>query len=149
MIGKWDMRFLGLAQHFAGWSKDPRTKVGAVLVSPDRSVVVPGYNGFARGCRDDAEIYADRTRKLRRVIHAEANALLVARRDLTGYTLYTVPLPPCAPCAAMVIQCGVARVVAAEPDAGTAARWADDLAEAAAMYAEAGVALELVKWGAP
>ena len=35
---RWDRRYVGLAQHVAGWSKDPSTKVGAVLVRPNNSV---------------------------------------------------------------------------------------------------------------
>jgi len=34
-IDKWDARFLDLAIYVADWSKDPSTKVGAVLVRPD------------------------------------------------------------------------------------------------------------------
>jgi hypothetical protein len=36
MADKWDRRFLGLAAEVAGWSKDPSTQVGAVIVRPDR-----------------------------------------------------------------------------------------------------------------
>jgi hypothetical protein len=31
---KWDKRFLLLARHVAGWSKDPSTQCGAVIVQP-------------------------------------------------------------------------------------------------------------------
>jgi dCMP deaminase len=31
-MADWDKRFLDLAEHVAQWSKDPRTKVGAVIV---------------------------------------------------------------------------------------------------------------------
>jgi deoxycytidylate deaminase len=36
-----------------GWSKDPSTKVGAVIVRPDLTVASIGYNGFPRGMSDD------------------------------------------------------------------------------------------------
>ena len=46
---KWDRRFLRLAREVASWSKDPSTKVGAVLVDPlDNTIVSLGYNGFPR-----------------------------------------------------------------------------------------------------
>jgi dCMP deaminase len=52
---KWDRRFLNLAAHISTWSKDPSTKVGAVLVNELQQVVGMGYNGFARGVVDTDE----------------------------------------------------------------------------------------------
>lgn len=144
MSSKWDTRFFELARCVASWSKDPSTKCGAVVVDPARRVLGTGYNGFARGCDDAPELYADRARKYLRVVHAERNALLFACRSVAGATVYTVPFPPCAQCAALLIQAGVARVVAPAPAADLAARWGADLAEAARMFAEAGVVLDVV-----
>lgn len=48
-IEKWDARFLDLAVFIGDWSKDPSTKVGAVLVRPDRTIAGLGFNGFPRG----------------------------------------------------------------------------------------------------
>ena len=45
-IDKWDARFLDLAVYVADWSKDPSTKVGAVLVRPDRTIAALGFNRF-------------------------------------------------------------------------------------------------------
>ena len=39
---KWHHRFQDLAHHFATWSKDPSTQVGAVIVSPDRVILGTG-----------------------------------------------------------------------------------------------------------
>ncbi len=33
---KWDRRFIELAQHIATWSKDPSSRVGAVIVDEHR-----------------------------------------------------------------------------------------------------------------
>ena len=41
---KWNVRFLDLARFIAAWSKDPSTKVGAVLVRPDRTIAAVGFN---------------------------------------------------------------------------------------------------------
>ena len=71
----WDQRFLDLAEHIAQWSKDPRTKVGAVIVDEKKRVVSVGYNGFPRGVDDNPDRYEDRTAKLLFVAHAERNAL--------------------------------------------------------------------------
>ena len=46
MNRKWKLRFLGLSEYIAQWSKDPSTKVGAVIVRPDKSIVSMGFNGF-------------------------------------------------------------------------------------------------------
>ncbi|HIF04044.1 MAG TPA: CMP deaminase, partial [Candidatus Poseidoniales archaeon] len=54
MSEKWDRRFLALAEHIAGWSKDPSTQVGCVVVGVDREIRSTGFNGFPRGIADDA-----------------------------------------------------------------------------------------------
>ena len=45
---KWDNRFLVLAKLIGSWSKDPSTKVGAVIVDEDNKIVSLGYNGFPK-----------------------------------------------------------------------------------------------------
>lgn len=67
-LGRWDRRFLGLAQHIASWSKDPSTKAGAVIVGEGREVLSMGYNGFPRGMADHLHRYDDREFKLRHVV---------------------------------------------------------------------------------
>ena len=42
---KWDQQSLEMAALVAGWSKDPRAGVGAVIVRNNR-VVATGFNGF-------------------------------------------------------------------------------------------------------
>ena len=106
-MSEWDNRFFELAELVGSWSKDPSTKVGAVIVRPDRTIASVGYNGFPRGVDDNPEIYADRPKKYLRVVHAEANAILSAREPLHGYTLYVTPLHPCATCSGLIIQSGI------------------------------------------
>lgn len=111
---KWDIRFLKLAREVSTWSKDS-TQVGAVITKGNRIVSI-GYNGFGKGVRDDKERYEDRDTKLKLVIHAEDNAILFAKQDLTGCTLYTYPMLSCSNCSAKVIQSGISRVVTLESD---------------------------------
>jgi dCMP deaminase len=111
----WDHRFLVLSQHIAGWSKDPTTKVGCVVVDEQRHIVSTGYNGFARGVNDTHARLHEREVKYKLVIHAEKNALLHAQRDLRGCTLYVWPMPPCSQCAAAIVQSGIKRVVSVSP----------------------------------
>lgn len=107
----WDIRFLELARHIAGWSKDPSTKVGCVITSPDRRVVSTGFNGFPTGVKDSIERLNDRSVKYEMVVHAERNAIISARKDLSGHRLYST-LQPCSVCASMIIQAGIAEVIA-------------------------------------
>jgi dCMP deaminase len=138
----WDTRFLCLAQHIASWSKDDSTKVGSVIVRPDRSIASVGYNGFPRGVLDLPERYADREQKYPRVVHAEQNAILASHTSVRGFNLYVSPLPPCARCAGAIIQAGIARVVTDCKMADVPDRWMADIEIAISMFAEASVLFE-------
>lgn len=119
----WEGRFLSLAKHVAGWSKDPSTKVGAVIVRQNKTIASVGYNGFPRGFPDDHALYADRGTKYKYVVHAEVNAILTANEPLLGCTIYTWPLPPCAECMKAIVQAGIKRWVAIAPDPVKHAHW--------------------------
>lgn len=134
---KWDTRFIDLAKLVASWSKDPSTQVGAVIVDKDKRIVSTGFNGFPQGVDDEV---TDRDIKLLRTIHAEENALLFARRDVTGMTVY-VTRPPCARCAAKLIQSGVARVVYPLPPVDFVERWGNEMREANAMFSQVGTTI--------
>lgn len=135
---KWDVRFVELAEHVAQWSKDPNTKVGAVIVRPNRTVVSLGYNGFPRGVDDTPDMLADRDEKLARTIHAELNAILTAKEDVTACTLY-VSHPCCDRCAVHIIQAGIACVVWREPGARMIERWGPQLARSQQLFRTSGV----------
>lgn len=143
-VSEWDLRFLALAEHVAAWSKDPSTKVGAVIVRPDRTIASVGYNGFPRGVRDDAERYADRRTKYPMTVHAELNAIVSAKEPLKGYTIYVAPLSPCAGCAGAIIQAGISRVVAKclQPE-----RWRESFDHSSVMLSEAGLEVCIVEYG--
>ena len=136
----WDGNFLDLASHVSKWSKDPSTKVGAVIVRPDNSVASLGYNGFPRRVDDAEARLADRPTRLLMTVHAEVNAILSSYERLQGCTLYVSPFFPCANCAAAVIQAGIVRVVTWLGVAKEAeARWVEHAYVARLMFAEAGV----------
>jgi dCMP deaminase len=120
---KWDGRFLRLAREVSAWSKDPSTKVGAVLVSPDRSRIAVGYNGFARKMEDKPEWYADREEKYSRIIHAEKNAKANAGCSVIGWTQYTWPFASCDRCLNEMAQEGITRFVSPMMTAEIASRW--------------------------
>lgn len=140
---KWTERFLALADHVSQWSKDPSTKVGAVIVRPNRTLVSVGYNGFPRGTEDYHQLLEDRATKIKRTVHAEVNAILTAGETLTGCTLYVTPLYPCAACAGIIIQSGI-RYVIARMASDVPERWMEDFNTAARMFKEAHVEVTLV-----
>ena len=138
----WDRRFLALARLTAGWSKDPSTKVGAVIVRPDKTVASVGYNGLPRGVEDTLVRLQDRDTKLDLTVHAEINALAFAKESLQFCTLYVWPLPPCSRCATSIIQHGIHRVVAPEPDINS--QWWTSNFRARDLLLEAGVTVDWV-----
>jgi dCMP deaminase len=140
---KWDRRFLEMARMVAGWSKDPSTQCGAVIVRPNRSIASVGFNGFPRRVADHEHLLNDREQKYARVVHAEMNAILSAREPLDGYTLYSYPAslsPSCERCTAHIIQAGITRVVhLVDYTSEFALRWKANAELAMAMFGEAGV----------
>lgn len=90
-------------------SKDPNTKVGAMIVRPDNTLASQGFNGFAKKYPDVR--YDDPEFKHKRVIHAEMNAILFAKEPVDGYTLYC-NVAPCGRCMSVIAQAGIKRVVA-------------------------------------
>lgn len=144
---KWDIRFLQLARQVSSWSRDPSTKCGSVIVRTDKSVASLGFNGFPKGCADDEAMYADRELKLERVVHAELNALLLAKEPVAGYTLYTWPPgfgPSCARCTAHIIQAGICRVVHVRDESHFGSRWRESAQRGLDMYSEAGVVVDYI-----
>ncbi len=132
---KWDTHFMGVAREVAAWSKDPREQVGAVLVSPDGRQVSWGYNGLPRGVADDKYLDDPWTRR-QLSVHAEQNARDNCAVRPEGWHLF-VTKPPCARCAASIIQSGVARVVA--PPIQDGSSWAKSQRLARVVLAEVGV----------
>lgn len=112
---KWDLRFMQLAQMVASWSKDPSTKVGAVIVDQNNIVQGMGYNGFPRGVDDSDERLNDREWKYPLVVHAEANAILNAGHRAKGSRIYVWPtlmMPAACPeCAKLISQSGLREVI--------------------------------------
>lgn len=137
-LSKWDDRFMKLAIHVAEWSKDPSTKVGAVIVDGERRVVGMGYNGFPRGVNDDPSRYSVKAVKYRLVVHSEANAILNANGIVTDCTLYTTKFP-CTECAKLIIQSSIARVFTPLPSQNEP--WAEDANYSMQMFNEAGVGI--------
>jgi dCMP deaminase len=149
---RWREYFLRQALLASTMSKDPSTKVGAVIVDDEGIVLATGFNGFPRGIADSPERLADRDTKLRYMVHGEMNAVLSAARNgvkLHGSTMYIAAQgkdgvwggPPCVRCAVECIQAGVMRIISF-PFKTIPSRWTEDLAIARNILEEAGVSFE-------
>ena len=150
MSAKWDRRFLELARHLAGWSKDPSTQVGCVVVGPDRELRSTGFNGFPRGIEDSAARLTDRDLKYPLICHAEENAIMHAARigvALKGCVAF-VTWPPCTRCARSLVQAGIGEVVF-PGGLEIPERWQSDFETSMHMLHEAGVDTRTVEMGDP
>jgi dCMP deaminase len=112
----WDDYFMSLAILVSMRSKDPSSKVGAVLVNSERKIIGTGYNGYPAGCNEaefgwerDIEEKGWMNTKYPYVVHAEANAILNTVSPTRGAELF-VTLYPCNECAKFVIQSGIKKV---------------------------------------
>lgn len=109
---RWINYYFDIAERTALLSYDPSTKVGAVIVDPNRRIVGIGYNGFPEGVKDSPERYADKETKHGLVVHAEQNALLNSNKSVKGCILFVTPLSPCKDCAKVIVQAGIKEVYA-------------------------------------
>ena len=115
---KWIKRYIDLAKNVAEWSKDPSTKVGAVVVGHHGQILSQGYNGFPRKIRDTDPRLSNREEKYKFVVHAEMNCIYNACLNgvsLKRAELYVYGLPVCHECAKGVIQTGIKKVIACYP----------------------------------
>ncbi len=141
----WDEYFMDIAHQVSKRSTCLRRRVGAVLVH-DRRILATGYNGAPKGMKHCEETGCLREQlntppgerhELCRGLHAEMNALLQAAVygvRTQGATLYSTTYP-CSLCAKMLINAGIARVVAE-------GEYPDELAKQ--MLAEAGIEVDIV-----
>lgn len=103
---------LAMAKTTGEFSKDNRTKVGAVATHEKR-IIGTGRNGFPAGFLD-ARLYGIMERKEKNsiTVHAEANLIAYcARHGVTtkGAQLY-VTYPPCNDCCKLIITAGFSEV---------------------------------------
>lgn len=143
MDDRWIDYFFEMAECASRMSRDPSTKVGAVIVRPDKTIVSTGFNGFPRGVSDNPILYNTRELKYPRIVHAEMNAILTARECLQGYSLFVTPLPPCPHCTGAIIQSGIKTVFWRGPEVPE--RWANEMNTATQMFREAYVTVERVQ----
>lgn len=143
----WGKRYMSLASEVSTWSKDPNTKVGAVVVGNKGQILSQGYNGFPRGIKDTPKRLNDRETKLKLVVHAEMNAIFNASysgTSLDGSTLYVHGLPICSDCAKGIIQVGIKKVVVSKNCIEKRPHWNESWKLSMQIFKEAGVAVFIV-----
>ncbi len=141
---KWAVRYFEIAELVSTWSKDPSTKVGAIIVGDKGQIIAQGYNGFPRGVEDRMERYNHRETKYKFVVHAEMNAILNALYNgssVAGASIYIHNLPVCQECAKAIIQSGIAKVFI---DTEIEGKWLDAWQISKVMFKEAGVKVYLL-----
>lgn len=107
---EWDKYFMGIADAVAKKSKDPSCQNGCAIVDQNKRVVSLGYNGMIQGADESKMTLSERPMKYHFAIHSEMNAVLFARRDLTGCTLYN-RIATCDNCLKYCLQAGIRRFV--------------------------------------
>jgi dCMP deaminase len=132
----WDEFFLGLAKYVTCKSKDPTTKVGAVVVGATNNEVAFGFNGLPPGIADDDRLL-DRDWKNFNTVHAEMNALAYCK--FKPVTLYSTHFP-CHRCAVHILSHRtITRVVSPTPSGEYLQRWGESMKLTEALFKEAGV----------
>jgi dCMP deaminase len=117
-IEDWHDYFLTIAKVVSLKSKE-ESRVGAVIVSPDKMVISTGYNGPPRDVFDSETLFDkdlnnendEKTiaEKLRWICHAEQNAILNAVRlgvSVKDCTIYVNKFP-CLACLNIILQAGI------------------------------------------
>lgn len=141
---KWKKRFLKLSKEISEWSKDPSTKVGAVIITEDRNIVSTGYNGFPRGIEDSSERLNDRETKYKLILHAEMNCIMNALyngRSVKDCILFVHGLPPCSECTKSIIQSGIKKIIT---DSKPTGKWIESTKLSLEMLREANVEIEFI-----
>ena len=106
----WDEYFMKIAETVALKSKDPSSQMGCVIVDENKRVVSVGYNGLVQGADESKMTLSERPMKYHFAIHSEMNAVIFAKRDLTGCTIYN-RVATCDNCLKYCLQAGIKRFV--------------------------------------
>lgn len=107
----WDKYFMNIADVVKTRSLDPKTQVGAVLVSlKDNRIISTGYNSICAGMDDSLIDWTDREYVHQIVIHAETNAVLYAQSKFEDAILYST-LSPCKDCIKLLSATKIRKII--------------------------------------
>lgn len=143
----WNRYYLNVCLEQAKMSKDPSTKVGAMIVGPDMETRSTGFNGFPRNIKDDERLHTQDKYDL--IIHAEMNAIMNAVRigvSVKDCIMFMIAMnkdgtiwsgTPCVRCAVHIIQAGIKEVNFLKTDVPD--RWKASMTASKLVFKEAGV----------
>lgn len=144
IIKNWDVRFLKLIiNETSNWSKDPSSKVSAIIVDEFNHVKTMSYNGFPRGIDDTLDRLNDRVTKYKLIQHAEMNAISICAKlgiETDNCKIICTHFP-CSTCTGAIINAGLKKIVTQTPIDGYLQRWNEDITISKMMIQEAGVEL--------
>lgn len=138
-MSNWNKRFINLAREVSTWSKDPSKQVGAVIVDNDKHIIGIGFNGLPIGIKDDERLL-NKEWKLKRVIHAEVNAILNSITKPKKCTMYVTHMP-CTHCASVIINSRINKLITPLQTLEHMAKYGE---EGKALLIEGGVYVEEV-----
>lgn len=104
----WEEYFMLMADLVSTRSKDPNTHHGCVITDNNHRIISCGYNGCIQHI-DDSQIPQTRPEKYHYYVHAEQNAILFAKQDLTGCYAF-ITGAPCSTCAKLLLQAGISKI---------------------------------------
>ena len=114
---KWQNYFMAIAEETAKLSKDPRTKVGAIIVKNNK-ILSLGFNGAPMSFNDDLVPMDNNSQNIFKkkntyIVHAELNAILNYSGNLSNFKdaeIY-VSVSPCYECLKAIAQVGIKKVI--------------------------------------
>jgi dCMP deaminase len=154
---KWNNHFLEIALLNAKMSKDPSTKVGAIITTREHDFISAGFNGLPRKLKDTEERLNNRELKLKLVVHAEMNSILAAAKlgiKLNDCTMYIAATnndgsiwggPPCSRCLVEILQTGITKIVTYNRKQ-VPSRWKEDLDFSMSLIDEAKIQYEELEY---
>lgn len=135
--------FIPIALAVAAMSKNPKRKIGAIILTTDMVIVSTGYNDPPRGVYDVPERFNEPLKQFF-MSHAEENAIAQAARTgsaTSGCSMLITESMPCARCSRLIVQSGICRVYYPKTFP-VPKKWELDFQCSVAILQEAGVLIE-------
>lgn len=109
----WEEYFFMIVYTISRKSKDPRTKVGAVVVGDSNEIISTGFNSLPKGFDDTKTYVYEKPSKLVYFEHAERNALYNAcyNGNITKEKTMYINSFPCPECMRGIINSGIKKIV--------------------------------------
>ena len=96
----WDEFYMRLACDYRDQSKDPRLKVGCVIII-EEGIIYPGFNGDEIGGSNEPDSLEPGKSGF---VHSEANAILKFNATIHKGSAMYITASPCVVCARMIVN---------------------------------------------